>query len=65
MADSEAKKKWMKEHTTNVAIKLNHKTDADIIARLDREANKGGYIKQLIRKDIAEQDDNIAKLFSE
>lgn len=31
MADSEAKKRWMKENTTQATVKLNHNTDADII----------------------------------
>ena len=50
--DSEAKKKWVKEHTTVYRMKLNHKTDADIIKKLESVESKQGYIKDLIRKDI-------------
>lgn len=33
-----------------------HKTnDADVIARLDSQPNKQGYIKRLIRNDIRER----------
>lgn len=42
-----------KEHTQRVYCKLNLKTDADILAWLDHMPNKQGYIKQLIREDIA------------
>ena len=39
-------------NTQKITLKLNHKTDADILAELDRQPNKQGYIKQLIRNDI-------------
>ena len=34
-------------------IKLNINDDADIIERLDTQKNRQGYIKELIRTDIA------------
>ena len=34
-------------------IKLNINDDADIIERLDKQKNRQGYIKELIRTDIA------------
>jgi hypothetical protein len=52
MADSQAKRDWMKANTTVITMKLNHRTDADIIAQLTTVDNKNGYIKQLIRADI-------------
>jgi len=51
--DSEAKRAWMKANTTKVSMKLNNKTDADILERLSKQASMQGYIKELIRKDIA------------
>lgn len=53
MADSQAKRDWMKANTTIITMKLNHRTDADIIEQLTNVQNKNGYIKQLIRADIA------------
>lgn len=53
MADSQAKRDWMKANTTVITIKLNHRTDADILERLTSIDNRNGYIKQLIREDIA------------
>lgn len=52
MADSQAKRDWMKANTTIITMKLNHRTDADIIEQLTTVDNKNGYIKQLIRADI-------------
>ena len=53
MSDSQAKRDWMKANTTIITMKLNHRTDADIIEQLTNVDNKNGYIKQLIRADIA------------
>lgn len=42
-----------KKNTRYVGLKLNIRTDADIIARLESMTNMQDYIKQLIRADIA------------
>lgn len=47
--------KYDKTHTVQYKIKLNIKTDADIIARLNAQENKQGYIKNLIRSDMARE----------
>lgn len=38
-----------KQHTTTVIIKLNNKTDADIIKILNESGNKQGTIKAALR----------------
>ena len=38
-----------------VALRLNILTDADILQLLDEVDNKQGYIKELIRADIAKR----------
>ena len=53
IGDSEAKKKWDKANTRKFLLKLNKNTDSDIITRLDKAQSKQGYIKSLIRQDIA------------
>lgn len=53
MADSAAKKAWTAAHTTRIVMNLNHNTDADILKRLEQAPSKQGYIKELIREDIA------------
>lgn len=37
-------------------MKLNLVYDADVLEKLDSVPNKQGYIKELIRKDIAESE---------
>lgn len=36
----------------NLTVSLNRKTDADIIVFLENKENIGGYIKNLVRKDM-------------
>ena len=45
--------KYNKQYLTTITLRLNKKTDADILNKLDNVPNKQGYIKQLIRQDIA------------
>lgn len=53
MADSEAKKNWMRENTVLIAAKLNRRTDADIVAAIEGSAgSRASRIKELIRKGI-------------
>ena len=40
-------------HCTGFYLKLNNETDADVIEKLLTMESKQGYIKQLIREDIA------------
>ena len=45
--------RYNKENTVQISLKLNRSTDADLIDSLNRIENKQGYIKELIRRDIA------------
>lgn len=47
-----SQQKYDKANTTQIRMKLNLKTDADILAKLESVGNKQGYIKALIRADI-------------
>ena len=40
MPDSEAKKKWIKENTVFIGLKLNKRTDADILGYLEGKQNQ-------------------------
>lgn len=42
-------------NTKQIKLKLNLKTDRDIIEQLEKQGNKQGYIKQLIRADISKE----------
>ena len=45
--------KYDAEHTKQIMLKLNKTTDADILAALEACGNIQGYIKSLIRADLA------------
>lgn len=54
-AQARAQKKYDANNTVQVHLKLNKKTDADIIEHLNSIAHNGGkqgYIKELIREDM-------------
>ena len=52
-ARNKAQAKYDKQHTQGLYIKLNLKTDLDIIQWLWAQSSKQGAIKNLIREDIA------------
>lgn len=51
MSKYKSQEKYDKANTVQVRLKLNIKTDADIIKKLEQVDNKQGYIKALIRAD--------------
>ena len=52
-AQKRAKKKYDAKAVKQIKFGFNKKTDADILQKLDEVPNKQGYVKNLIRKDIA------------
>jgi len=51
-AQLNAQYKYDKANTQQIVLKLNTKSDSDILAKLQSENNKQGYIKDLIRKNM-------------
>lgn len=51
-AKREAIARYDAKATKQIHLKLNTKTDADILEKLEKTENIQGYIKELIRKDI-------------
>ena len=51
-AQIKAQKRYDAANTQQVHLKLNLRTDKDVLARLDEVPSKQGYIKGLIRADI-------------
>lgn len=55
-SDTEAKKRWDKENTTKVLLKLNHNTDKDLLEYLNRRKENGesmaGAFKEALRYKI-------------
>ena len=54
-AQKKANAKYDASHTKQIMLKLNKKSDADILEKLEQTGNKQGYIKGLIREDIAKK----------
>lgn len=52
MPDSKAKREWTRANTTMVTLKLNNRTDADIIEWLQQAESKQRAIKDAIRKTM-------------
>lgn len=50
-----AKQRYEKKHGVGFSIRLTDTTDADIIRQLRSQDSIQGYIKRLIREDIAKQ----------
>lgn len=48
--------KWQSENVKRFSLALMLKSDADVIEKLSSVPNKQGYIKKLIREDIARND---------
>ena len=51
-AQKRAVAKYDAANTLQLKIKLNKKTDNDIIVKLNEVDNKAAYVKSLIRKDF-------------
>ena len=51
-AKKKAIRKYDEANTKQVHLKLNVKTDADILDHLKNQENVQGYIKKLIREDM-------------
>lgn len=56
---NKAQKKYDKEHTSGLYLKLNVTTDIDIIRWLWAQPSKQGAIKNLIRQEIARKQQEV------
>ena len=48
---------YQKENIKQIKFTLNKSTDGDIIDYLEKQANRQGYIKELIRQDMKKATD--------
>lgn len=51
-ARNRATKKYQAANTKFLQIRLNFRTDQDILDKLSEEESMSGYVKKLIREDI-------------
>ena len=52
MANSEYMVNYEKENLRQIRLKINRKTEPDLLAWVEKQENVQGYIKELIRKDM-------------
>lgn len=52
-AQKRATAKYQAKNTRMFTIRLNYNTDQDIIDKMEQVESMSGYIKKLIRQDIA------------
>ena len=58
-AKIKAQARYDKENTKSYVLKLNKKTDADVLEKLRNVPNKQGYIKELMRKDMRGKEETL------
>ena len=58
-------REFNKETYVQIAVKFNKITDADVIAMIYSQPNSIDYLRQLIKKDIAEKEIDIDALIEE
>ena len=52
-----ANARYEKANIVKVAVGFNRKTEPELVKRIEKEENKAGYIKRLVREDIARNDE--------
>lgn len=52
-ARNASKARYDETNTRHIGLKFNRNTDADILARIEKEDSVQRYIKRLIREDIS------------
>lgn len=55
MGKYDAQNRYIANKTTQLRVRLCYSTDGDILDHLEQQDNKSGYIKALIRADIARE----------
>lgn len=52
MKDLEVQRRWDKEHTTNISIRLMDKSDAEIIAWWKAQPKKAETFRRMVRQQM-------------
>ena len=55
MAYYKSSSRWQKNNTTLQTIRLNNYADKDILKFLEKQENKNGFLKDLIRAEMERQ----------
>ena len=54
MANTEYLAQYEKENLRQIRLKINRKTEPELLAWIEKQKNIQGYIKQLIRREMPE-----------
>ena len=49
---TERNARYERENLLRVMVKFNRNTEGSLVERVEREPNKAGYIKRLVREDV-------------
>lgn len=50
-----ANKRYEEKNIVKVAVGFNRRTEPELVARVEMEDNRAGYLKRLVREDIARE----------
>jgi hypothetical protein len=56
MANTEYLAQYEKENIRQIRLKINRKTEPELLEWIEKQKNIQGYIKQLIREDMKRQE---------
>ena len=57
MNNAEYLAQYEKENLRQIRLKINRKTEPDLLAWIEKQDNIQGYIKELIRKDMEQAEE--------
>lgn len=60
-AQTRATNKYIAKTYKSISLRISRKFEKDIIDQLDKQTNKQGYIKELIRADIKNEENENKK----
>ena len=61
MANTEYLAQYEKENLRQIRLKINRKTEPELLEWIEKQDNIQGYIKELIRKDMEQAEDKNAE----
>lgn len=52
MPDYPSKRRYDAENVVRVSVAFNRRTEPGLVARIEAEPNRAGYLKRLVREDV-------------
>lgn len=54
-------KQYNRDNIVSILLKFNKKTEADVLEQIEKQPNRQGYIKDLIRRDMERSSEKAEK----